>query len=90
MVILVVQRRLRCGIGIAADYCADTAGEPNFDSRVADPFQSKKARREQEVAHLLDKLQPSMIVLDPSEIVQVCFLDGSLTTALLMPADVHP
>lgn len=37
------------------------AGEPHYDSRVADPFQGRKARREQEVAHLMDKLQPDMI-----------------------------
>lgn len=47
------------------------SGEPNFDSMVADPFQGRKARREAEVAHLLDKLQPDMIVLDPSSIGQV-------------------
>ena len=47
------------------------AGEPNYDSRVADPFQGRKARREQEVANLLDKLQPDMIVLDPSTLGQV-------------------
>ena len=47
------------------------AGEPNYDSRVADPFQGRKARREQEVHRLLDKLQPDMIVLDPETIGQV-------------------
>lgn len=50
------------------------AGEPHYDSRVADPYQGRKARREQEVAHLLDKLQPDMIVLDPTTIAQACFL----------------
>ena len=50
------------------------AGEANYDSRVADPFQGRKARREAEVAHLLDKLQPDMIVLDPSTIGQACAL----------------
>lgn len=49
------------------------AGEPNFDSWVADPYQSKRARREQEVRQLLDKLKPEMIVLDPSTIGQVSF-----------------
>ena len=49
------------------------AGEPNFDSYVADPYQQAKARQEQEVHLLLDKLQPDMIVLDPTTIGQVCF-----------------
>ena len=92
------------------------AGEPHYDSRVADPFQvgslpsmhierlqrqhtvlkglhvckcenltpqgchtqrtarspqGRSARREMEVAHLLDKLQPDMITLDASSIAQV-------------------
>ncbi len=47
------------------------AGQPNFDSRVADPYQAKRARREQEVHQLLDKLRPDMIVLDPITLGQV-------------------
>lgn len=54
------------------------SGEPNFDSHVADPYQRARARQEQEVHQLMDKLQPDMIVLDPSTIGQVshchCFL----------------
>ncbi len=46
------------------------AGEPNLDSHVADPFAGRRARREAEVHQLLDKLQPEMIVLDPSTIAQ--------------------
>lgn len=44
------------------------AGEPNFDSYVANPFQSRRERQEQEVHMLLDKLQPETIVLDPDSI----------------------
>ena len=46
-------------------------GEPNFDSLVADPYERAPARREKEVHQLLQKLQPEMIVLDPTTIGQV-------------------
>jgi U3 small nucleolar RNA-associated protein 7 len=35
------------------------AGEPNFDSTEADPFENKRARREHEVKGLLDKVRSS-------------------------------
>ncbi|KAH7683283.1 U3 small nucleolar RNA-associated protein 7 [Dioscorea alata] len=44
------------------------SGEPNFDSWVANPYETKKQRREKEVHSLLDKLPPETIMLDPKEI----------------------
>lgn len=62
------------------------AGEPNYDSYVADPFQGRKARREQEVAQLLEKLQPDMIVLDPSTIGQARALSAAWLPAVCICA----
>jgi len=44
------------------------AGEPNYDSFVASPYQTRRERREHEVHSLLDKLQPDTIVLDPQSV----------------------
>lgn len=44
------------------------AGEPNFDSAEADPFEGRVARREREVRALLDKIAPDLITLDPEYI----------------------
>ncbi|KAF8344079.1 WD40-repeat-containing domain protein [Cantharellus anzutake] len=38
-------------------------GEPQFDSREADPFENKKARREREVHMLLDKIPADLITV---------------------------
>lgn len=57
------------------------AGEPNFDSFVANPYASVKERQAQEVAQLLDKLQPDTIMLEPDSIGRV---RGARAAALLM------
>ncbi|KDP23960.1 hypothetical protein JCGZ_25348 [Jatropha curcas] len=44
------------------------SGEPNFDTWLANPFETSKQRREKEVRSLLDKLPPETIMLDPSKI----------------------
>lgn len=52
------------------------SGEANFDGLEANPFMnaSREGRRENEVRDLLNKLQPEMIVLDPTTI-------GTLTSS---------
>ncbi|KAK9161798.1 hypothetical protein Syun_008139 [Stephania yunnanensis] len=47
------------------------SGEPNFDSWVANPFETGRQRREKEVHSLLDKLPPETIMLDPTSIGNV-------------------
>merc|ERR1712048_977527 len=63
-----------CGVGLSggfANILIPGAGYANFDSFEANPFESKKQRREREVRTLLEKLQPDTIMLDPNKIGNV-------------------
>ncbi|KAF5346513.1 hypothetical protein D9756_010054 [Leucocoprinus leucothites] len=64
-------------------------GEPNFDSSEADPFESRKARREREVKGLLDKIQPDLITLDP-EFIGTLTEPSKLVTSDGKPATDTP
>lgn len=47
------------------------SGEPNFDTWVANPYETSRQQREKEVHALLDKLPPESIMLDPKKIGSV-------------------
>ncbi|KAE9547078.1 hypothetical protein FO519_009710 [Halicephalobus sp. NKZ332] len=47
------------------------SGDPDMAGLIHNPFESKNQRREREVRMLLDKLQPEMICVDPSELNRV-------------------
>ncbi|CAI5521220.1 unnamed protein product [Closterium sp. Naga37s-1] len=66
------------------------AGEANFDSFVANPFETGKQRREAEIHMLLDKLPPESIMRDPDRIgtlLRPHDRQRSLTNALVSKAN---
>jgi hypothetical protein len=47
------------------------AGEPNYDSLEANPYETKKAKREAEIHALLDRIPATAISLDPNAVGSV-------------------
>jgi U3 small nucleolar RNA-associated protein 7 len=47
------------------------SGEPNYDTMVANPYETRGQRREQEVAQLMDKLPAAMIQLESDAVGKV-------------------
>ncbi|XP_060969034.1 uncharacterized protein LOC115712397 [Cannabis sativa] len=65
------------------------SGEPNFDSWVANPFETSKQRREKEVRSLLDKLPPETIMLNPTNIGSVRLMKKKNVTKQEKEAEIE-
>lgn len=63
------------------------AGEANFDGLEVNPYMnaSREGRRENQVRSLMDKLQPEMIVLDPSTIGNASISEDTRRAGLMDP-----